>query len=103
MTKDKLLKKRPRNVKIDDDTFCVRSMTIAETIQSDAIGTTPDKYVDLIAYVLGRCVIDRDGQPVFESESDPAIQELPTDVALLLVEEIRKATRPTKSETLVKN
>lgn len=101
--KDKLLRKRPREVRIDDDVFYVRSMTIAETMKSDELGKSEEGYIPLINYVLSRCVLKADATPVFSSEQDPDIQEIPTDVALRLVEEIRKATRPPSTETIVKN
>lgn len=101
--KEALLRKRPREVKIDDDTFYVRSMTIAETVKSDELGKSDSGFIPLINYVLSRCVLQKDSAPVFASENDPDIHEIPTDVAHRLVEEIRKATRPPSTETIVKN
>jgi hypothetical protein len=101
--KEKLLRKRPRELKIDDDTFYVRSMTLAESLKSDELGKSPDNYMPMIDYVLSACVVDPNGKPVFQSESDPDIHEIPTDVAYRLVEEIRKATRPASTEAVLKN
>lgn len=101
--KEKLLRKRPREVKIDDDVFYVRSMTIAETMKSDELGKSETGFIPLINYVLSRCVLESDGKPVFASENDTDIHEIPTDVAHRLVEEIRKATRPPSTDAVVKN
>lgn len=99
---DRLLKKRPRQLHIDEDVFWVRSMSIAETQKADELGDK-DKFIPLIDFVLSRCVVEEDGQPVFTGEEDERIHEIPTDVAHRLVEEIRKATRPASEAAIVKN
>lgn len=101
--KEALFRKRPRKVQIDEDVFFVRSMTIAETIKSEELGKDESGYIPLIDYVLSRCVVDEKGTPLFSSESDESLHEIPTDVAHRLVEEIRKATTPAKPETVAKN
>lgn len=88
---------------IDGDLFYVRSMTLSEGKKADAFSKNPDTILDGAAYVLSQCVVEPDGTKVFESESDPAIQDVPLDVQVRLTEEIRLATRAPSPESAKKN
>lgn len=102
--KDRLLKKRPREVDIDGDKFFVRSLTLAESIKVDELSAAangdPGKTADALSYMLCHCVVDANGNPVIDENEAKEIQ---IDVASRLAEEVRKATRPPSLENQIKN
>jgi len=101
--KDRLLRPRPRPVEIDGEQFYVCSMTLGLAEQVDSMAEQPGQERATAALVLSRCVLEEDGKPVFDDENDAGLAAVPVDVALQLVQEIRKITKPPTVDAVKKD
>lgn len=102
-TKDRLKKRRPRKVTIEGDDYFVVSQTIAESEHVDLLAKDETQANQIIGYSLFAGLVEEDGSAVFESPEDPDIKLIPIETALILSQEIRKATTPQSFEAAKKN
>jgi len=99
--KSVLLKRRPRPVELDGGTVHVRSLTLAEIEQMQALARAGDEVATAV-FVLSRGLVNADGSQTFEPDA-PDVKDLPGDVIAALMEAIGKASKPPSVERLEKN
>lgn len=104
-TKEKLLRPRPRKVDIGGDMVFIRSLTIAEWEAACSVGERDDPQAsrDFALFLVSRGVVDESGARVFDSEADPDLTQVPSDVLILLSNRVHKLTTSGTVETIEKN
>lgn len=100
--REKLLKRRPRTIEVDGDSFTVRAPSIAEQIRIEALNEAgkPQEAMNLI---LATCLLEEDGTQMFSGAEDADIALIPLDMVPALCEKITELSRPGKFKATVKN
>ena len=100
--RERLLKKRPRFIEVDGDKIPVRSLTIAEGDKVEALQTAGDN--DALAnFILSRVMIEDDGSQMFSDENDPAIQDVPVELVVPILDKVRSFSKPKSIDAIEKN
>lgn len=101
--RDKLLKRKPKPLEIDGETIYVRSLTIAEFLHVEGMQKDESRQSEFVGYLISRAVTDEDGTPIFATETDPAINDLPLDLVARLTTEITQLSKTGRFTATVKN
>lgn len=95
--RDKLMKRKPRPVGDPEDGVFIQALTIAELLEAQRLGKQADAELAFSAFVVSRAVVDEAGLKIFTDETDPGIQDIPTDK---LADILEAATKRSKAGSL---
>ncbi len=100
--RDRLLKKRPREIEIDGEKISVRSLTIAEGEKIEKLRAAGDNdgYAN---YIVSRVMLEDDGSQMFKDENDPQIQDVPLEMVPLILNRVLSLTKTKSVDALAKN
>lgn len=98
--RDKLLSRKPKPIDIDGEQVFARALTIRESLEAEKLASNHKAFV---FYVLSRAITEEDGSPVFETEDDEALNDIPMDRASELVKAVTSLTQTGKPKALEKN
>lgn len=101
--RERLKKRRPKQVKVDGESFTVRSLTIGETLLIQEMAQDASRQAKVPAFIASRCILDDDGSPLFSDESDADIGEIPTDTLNELANEIGRLSNAGSFVKIEKN
>ena len=101
--RDRLLKRKPKELDIDGEKVFVRSLTVAEFLHVEPWAKDPTKNREFVAYLIARAVTDETGMPIFADENDAEIDNLPLDLVKRLTEEITELSKTGKFKSVEKN
>lgn len=109
-TIERLLKRRCHEIKVGDDSFYVKALTIADGNQIGKF-KNPD---DGTYWAVGRALVESDGAEVFPRQSEESPEEyvkrlsaeladMPQDTLADVMSAVVRLARPPSAETLAKN
>lgn len=95
--KDAVLSRKPQPVEIDGDTFHVRSLTLREAHECEAMSE-----IDQALYGVRKGLVDESGNRVF-AEDDDAVNDIPLSKLVQLYGAVNEATKPPSRKAILKN
>lgn len=101
--KDKLLKRRPKPLEIDGETYYVRPLTVREFQEAAVIIKDAARYMEYATFTVAKALTDENGAAVFADDKDPALADLPLDLTYRLAEEVASLSNTGKFQAIVKN
>src|SRR5688572_23159002 len=101
MSLQALLKRRPREVDLDGEKVHVRSLTMREAMEFDAITEAGDS-VKAARFAISRCVVDAAGELLCEPDADQ-VNDIPLDTMYRLSEAIKDVSRAATPKAIAKN
>lgn len=102
MSRNALLKRKPRKVEINGEPVWVRSLTLGEALHFDDLAKS--NAAQSLKFLAAKTVVEGEsGEPSFTDEDDPGILEIPTDVLKEIGEKVTKASSSGSVDSAEKN
>ena len=101
--REKLLKRRPKELDIDGEKFYLRALTIAEGIKAGTLDKDKENHREFVGFVLSCGLTDDSGEVVFTGPDDPGIENIPMDLVTRLLAEITSLSQVGKFKATEKN
>lgn len=101
--RERLLKRKPRTVTVEGEEFLIRMPTVREAMEFESLLKSEETQRRALSYFVAHCLVNDDGSEVFESESDPALDDIPIDMLQGLCQAIGKMSKVPSLEKIEKN
>jgi hypothetical protein len=101
--RDRLLKRKPRDITIDGEQYKARTPTLRESLRFEALLKDPETQKQALEFFITCCLLEEDGSPMFLGESDESLQEIPVDRMQELATEIGKLAKVPSLQKTEKN
>lgn len=101
--RDRLLKRKPRDITVDGETYKARTPTLRESLRFETLLKTPETQKQALEFFIACCLLEEDGSPMFTGETDESLQEIPVDRMQEISTEIGKLAKVPSLQKTVKN
>ena len=101
--RDRLLKRKPRDITVDGEQYKARTPTLRESLRFESLLKDPETQRQALEFFIASCLLEEDGSPMFTSESDESLQEIPVDRMQEISAEIGKLAKVPSLQKTVKN
>lgn len=101
--RERLRKRRTKEIVIGDEKFLVRATTIGEVFEVEAMQNDPERVAKIPGFIASVCLLEDDGSQMFSGPDDPEILLIPVDTLQEIALEVGKLSRAPSLGKTVKN